>query len=109
MLDFEGKQFYKIAVEAKYDTGRTTVGYAVVRVYDLNDPPVVQSNTGNSAAYIDGMAVLGWVPGKPFGMISGPVLSASDPEGCSVVYAIANVYIPAQTALPWMHRTHLIC
>ena len=33
-------------------------------------------------------------------MISGPVLSASDPEGCSVVYAIANVYIPATNSTP---------
>ena len=64
MLDFEGKQFYKIAVEAKDETGRTTVGYAVVRLYDLNDPPVVQSNTANTATDIDGMAVLGWVPGE---------------------------------------------
>ena len=100
VLDFEGKQFYKIAVEAKDDTGRTTVGYAVVRVYDLNDPPVVQSNTGNTAADIDGMAVLGWVAGKPLGMISGPVLTASDAEGCSVVYNIGNVYIPATNSTP---------
>ena len=100
VLDFEGKQFYKIAVEAKDETGRTTVGYAVVRLYDLNDPPTVQSNTANTATDIDGMAVLGWVSGKELGMISGPVISASDPEGCSVVYAIANVYIPATNSTP---------
>ena len=46
------------------------------------------------------MAVLGWVSGKELGMISGPVISASDPEGCSVVYAIANVYIPATNSTP---------